>query len=101
MLCIGGPRDGKRYHVLHGNGFRVAVTEPVSYLDDYRYGGEACTKVEFTDYHAELFRTPQGDVEFWVPVGQTPLETITRLLESYEARRWSLRQKRCAEMPTY
>ena len=41
-------------------------------------------KVEFADYREETFYTPQGDVSFWVPEGQTLLDTITMLLESYE-----------------
>jgi hypothetical protein len=35
-------------------------------------------------YRAETFHTPQGDVEFWVPHGQTPLESITMLLDGFE-----------------
>ncbi len=37
-----------------------------------------------THYRAEKFFTPQGDVTFWVPRDQTPLQTITVLLECYE-----------------
>lgn len=80
MLCIGGPRDGQRYAVLHGTGFRVPIAKPVAVdapQSDY-------VEVEFADYRAESFHTPQGDVSFWVPAGQTPLETITMLLQSYE-----------------
>lgn len=80
MLCIGGPRARERYAVLHGTGFRVPVPERLSVTDPV---GDAL-KVEYFDYHAEVFHTPQGDVSFWVPVGQTPLETITMLLEAYE-----------------
>jgi hypothetical protein len=90
MLCIGGPRDGQRYAILHGTGFRVPVQQPDPELDDptsENYRPNKPIKIEFTDYRAELFHTPQGDVSFWVPVGQTPLETITMLLESYEQAR--------------
>lgn len=87
MLCVGGPRSGQRYAILHGAGFRVPVQQPAPEIDDptsENYRPNNPVKVEFTDYRAELFHTPQGDVSFWVPAGQTPLETITLLLESYE-----------------
>lgn len=79
MLCVGGPRAGQRYAILHGNGFRVPITDPAPIGDT-----SVAVEVKWADYRAEPFHTPQGDVEFWVPAGQTPLETITLLLESYE-----------------
>jgi hypothetical protein len=86
MLCVGGPRSGVRYAVLHGSGFRVPIRQQTTESDpdhvDYRPNK---VKVEFADYREETFHTPQGDVSFWVPNGQTPLETITLLLETYEA----------------
>jgi hypothetical protein len=88
MVCVGGPRSGQRFAILDGNGFRVPVQiEQGSAADPFSpdYQPNRPVNVEFTDYHAEQFHTPQGDVSFWVPVGQTPLETITLLLEHYEA----------------
>lgn len=81
MLCIGGPHSGQRFAVRGGNGFRVAVSPCTSVGDPTK--SESVT-VAFTDYRAEFFHTPQGDVSFWVPVGQTPLQTLTILLEVYE-----------------
>lgn len=89
MLCIGGPHDGKRFASHRGAGFRVPVLPDRIILD-----GDSFTRgqlegllaeIETVQYRAETFRTPQGDVSFWVPEGQTPLETITLLLETYEA----------------
>jgi hypothetical protein len=76
MLCVGGPRAGKRYTILHGSGFVVPVSEDLQ--------SDRPASIELRSYRAEVFHTPQGDVSFWVPAGQTPLETITLLLETYE-----------------
>ena len=86
MLCVGGPLSGQRYEVAGGAGFTVPVAPPL----DLRTIGPAMpdvVKVEFARYREERFHTPQGDVSFWTPTDQTPLETITLLLESYESRR--------------
>lgn len=82
MLCIGGPRAGRRYAILHGTGFRVPIAEQIP-VDPAGQERED-VKIEFADYRAEVFHTPQGEVSFWVPAGQTPLDTITMLLEAYE-----------------
>jgi hypothetical protein len=86
MLCVGGPRGGRRYAILHGVGFTVPVKLDASANDPSSedYQPNKPVKVEFTDYRSEVFHTPQGDVSFWVPANQTPLETITLLLEVYE-----------------
>jgi hypothetical protein len=80
-LCVGGPQAGKRYDaILHGSGFLV----PAKMETSAARPTSDPVKVEFTDYRAEVFHTPQGDVSFWVPAEQTPLETITLLLDYYE-----------------
>ncbi len=87
MLCIGGPLDGKRFAAQSGAGFRVPVRLETSMADPNSadYQPNAQVPVEITGYKSEVFHTPQGDVSFWVPTRQTPLETITMLLEAYEA----------------
>ena len=84
-LCVGGPRGGRRVAVRDGSGFRVPVldTGPLT-SSDFLPDDMAVGSVSFTTYRAESFHTPQGDVEFWVPEGQTTLETFTLLLETYE-----------------
>ena len=86
MLCVGGPRAGQRYAVLYGSGFRVPIKPDVPENDPQspEWQPNKPVKVEFADYREETFHTPQGDTSFWVPQGQTPLETITMLLEAYE-----------------
>jgi hypothetical protein len=83
MLCVGGVRARQRYAVLYGSGFRVPIMEDES-AENHNLNPPETVKVEFADYREETFHTPQGDVSFWVPEGQTPLETITMLLEAYE-----------------
>lgn len=87
MLCVGGPRAGQRYAVLYGSGFRVPIKSDVPQNDPSHpdWQPNKPVKVEFADYREETFHTPQGDTSFWVPQDQTPLETITMLLEAYEA----------------
>lgn len=86
MLCVGGPHDGRRMAILHGNGFRVPTTEEIPRDVRLEYDQPiAKASTRFVDYRAEIFTTPQGEVSFWVPKEQTPLETITRLLTVYES----------------
>jgi hypothetical protein len=86
MLCVGGGRAGQRYAALSGSGFRVPIKPYASENDpnhpDWRPNKPV--KIHLADYREETFHTPQGDVSFWVPNGQTQLETITMLLEAYE-----------------
>lgn len=89
MLCVGGPRGGQRYAVLYGSGFRVPIKSETEQNDPHspEFQPNKSVKIEFADYREETFRTPQGDVSFWVPANQTPFETITLLLETYEEAR--------------
>lgn len=84
-LCVGGPLDGKRFTAARGSGFRVPVCkEPMPDPASIDYLPNATVTVVDQRYRSEAFHTPQGDVTFWVPEGQTPLQTITRLLKVYE-----------------
>src|SRR5882724_13022762 len=84
-LCVGGPLAGKRYAILHGTGFRVAVRLDVPennrHSPDFKPNSQA---VAFHQYREEIVHTPEGDVSFWTPVGQTPLDTLKILLGAYE-----------------
>lgn len=93
-LCVGGPRDGQRVAILHGNGFCVPATEPekVAATDAYLHMRDEPVTVQWTNYRGELFHTEQGQVMFWVPADQTPLETITMLAEGYEQARRNSRR---------
>ena len=81
ILCVGGPRAGRRLKAEKGSGFFVAVLDQVAEQDP---SSSKTVKVDYTNYHAEVFTTAQGDVSMWVPDGQTHLETITMLLDAYE-----------------
>jgi hypothetical protein len=87
MLCVGGPLGGKRYAVrpnLTGFAVPIQISCAGTTPQDVDYRPNVSPPVEISYYHAETFHTPQGDVEFWVPDGQTPLETIMLLLDVYE-----------------
>jgi len=83
-LCIGGPCAGKKYDaVLYGNHFKVTVlptTIPSTVFDTT----DTPTEIKFVTYEIETFHTPECAVQFWVPEGQKPFETMKLLLESYE-----------------
>ncbi len=86
-LCVGGPLGGRRYEAKIGAGFCVPrLTEtgigPNPTAKDYM--PNAAVEARFTEYQHEVFHTPQGDVSFWTPKGQTPMETINILLGGYE-----------------
>lgn len=70
LLCVGGPLDRKRHGPTNQPGFTATML-----------GVDGFKPVR---YQMEIFHTPQGDVSFWVPEGQTPLETIKLLLSSYQ-----------------
>ncbi len=86
FLCVGGPLAGRRYAPESKTGFTVpartytAADDPAS--SEFR--PNKTIDAELVRYRVEPFHTPQGSVSFWVPERQTPLETITLLLETYE-----------------
>lgn len=85
MLCVGGPRDGTRISAKSGNGFSVPVRAPIPLPSDLDARPNATGTYVVVNYRREVFNTPQGEVSFWVPEKQTPLETMKRLLEAYES----------------
>jgi hypothetical protein len=88
MLCVGGPRDGERFSVPRNErGFRAPIIETAK-IDDWNARDlqqPVAVASKFVEYREETFHTPQGDVSFWVPEGQTSLQSITMLLEAYES----------------
>lgn len=80
-VCVGGPLAGKRYLAKSERGFRAAVrpkttlTVPLS---------DKITTIATVDYKRDSFHTTDGDISFWVPNDQTPLQTMTILLDNYE-----------------
>lgn len=78
MLCVGGPKDGAMLAILHGTRMRMPVYGPMAEYDPRK-------PTEFCDYRIETYRTPDGDISVWVPEGQTPLQTMRMLLDSYSA----------------
>jgi len=99
MLCIGGPSAGKRVNAMLGSGFCVSVQVEHSYSDPHSEDFQPNKKINLTYiyYRSEIFHTPQGEVSFWTPTDQTPLETITILLENYEAKQLDLSFRRAVD----
>lgn len=81
-LCVGGPRAGQRFEADRRSGFRVPVTPQLSVAVGPIPGDKV--QVEIMEYRAEGFHTETGDVWFWVPQGQSQLETMKLLLSTYE-----------------
>lgn len=86
MLCVGGPLSGRRFEAERGTGFTVPVAKPETTSDPEAEDYRPNATVEYVNHHykAETFHTPQGDVEFYSPHTQTPLESITILLDGFE-----------------
>ena len=86
MLCIGGPLAGQRHATHKESGFLYPIKEDIAANDQSHPDWQPNEPVAAVvgRYREDRFHTPQGDVSFWVPQDQTPLETITMLLESYE-----------------
>lgn len=83
-FCVGGPAAGQ-WREVHGNGFVVAKYHPGPSPTDIDYRPNATVDVQQIPYRGEVFYTPQGEILFWVPEQQTPLETLQLLVNAYEA----------------
>lgn len=81
-LCVGGPHAGQKYDIK-GNHFNVPIKKAGSTLSTSP-NDLVVETVETMTYVEETFHTHQGDITFWIPLGQTWFETMTLLLEAYE-----------------
>jgi len=88
MLCVGGPCAGQRFDAQTHVGFCVPIEVKYSYNDPHSEDFQPNKKIDVADvyYRSETFHTPQGEISFWTPTNQTPIETITTLLETYETK---------------
>jgi len=77
LLCVGGPLAGERKTILYGD--RLLGEERVAFA---QFNPRLAT--HYVEYRRQIFGTPQGDLSFWIPVGQTPMETMRLLCEAYE-----------------
>ena len=82
-LCIGGPKDGE-WVCSDKETFR-AVAHPVFALVVNDLSFVRPVPLKIVTYRREVFYTPQGPLSMWVPENQTAHETISRLLEIYQA----------------
>lgn len=76
-LCVGGPYDGRKIAVLNGSRFYAP-------LPRLGRGARLPMAAKMIAYAKQRIRTPDGDVSFFVPEGQSALGTMTMLLEAYE-----------------
>ncbi len=84
LLCVGGPRGGQRV-VASEYGFKAPSHKTRISVVDYPFkAGDALAEVEYTVYKADQISTPQGMISFWIPINQTPMETMTLLMDAYE-----------------
>jgi hypothetical protein len=83
-LCIGGPLAGRRYEVQVSDRFSTPAFRFFAPALSNETTPDSSTTLEIVDYHEQVFHSPEGAVSFWVPFGQTPLQTIELLLEAYE-----------------
>lgn len=93
-LCVGGPLAGQRFsseHEYFKTVDRPTLNSAALFLDD----PVVIKTVEEVTYRREFFHTPEGMASFWAPATQTPLESITLLLETYE--RWGVAHTECGD----
>lgn len=79
--------DGKRYASTHQY-FDVPEYPKfsVSNFNDNEVVGPVT--INHFRYRRESFGTPDGQITMWVPDGQSPIETMQRILKRYEENRW-------------
>ena len=88
-LCVGGPLAGKFYDTPHDHTrFDVRVLKASAGPAVTSKAGPAATsdevKIATMTYGIETMHDSRGnEISFWVPLGQTPLETMRLLLEAY------------------
>lgn len=82
-LCVGGPLSGRRYLAKSEHGFTVPLRPEISLKAQPHNAVDGIT-VETMQYKRDTFHTTDGDISFWVPNDQSPLQTMTILLDSYE-----------------
>lgn len=82
LLCIGGPYSGQRVELVNGDRFYVPAPARA------HVEGNACfglsRSLNSVAYVEQRVRTPDGEASFFVPEGQSALDTMTMLLEAYE-----------------
>ena len=85
-LCIGGPRDGRRY-TSEAPYFRAPLYRPISAISPMVPPTVQDT-INYVTYVAERIVTGRGasidEVWFWRPEDQTLGETVRRILDVYE-----------------
>jgi hypothetical protein len=77
LLCIGGPNSGQRVEFVNGDRFYAPLA---------RLGGAARLPIaeKLIAYVEQRIRTPDDDVSFFVPEGQSARATIALLFDAYE-----------------
>ena len=93
LLVVGGAHAGERHEITRisirpgepGARIRLPIRPKVSVVDfDAAVGPEVLT-AHYADYEWHRFTTQTGHVEVLAPVGQSPLQTLELLVETYAA----------------
>lgn len=84
-ICVGGPLGGQRKAVMEGSRFRIALNHwPTSSRAPFTEADmQEKVQVDIAVYIEERMHTPQGELFFWVPEGQTPRQTMEILVAGY------------------
>lgn len=101
-ICVGGPLSGKRYTIMYGRRFHIALRPKVDLPDLINMAQYSDDPVEtkYIEYEEQYFCHTSGRVIFWAPVGQSPTESLRLLLETYEAHHAPTPQAPRARTPT-
>lgn len=83
-ICVGGPHSGRHYLSVRDENFTCPVRRQKAAEFVVR-GDEPKQEIVHVTYVRQEISTPDGSVSFWVPEGQTPLETMTLLLERFRS----------------
>lgn len=80
VLCIGGPLAGQR-RVVRGDrdSFRVPISPGPPVTDFSHLSEPAPPQIQHIDYWSQTI----AGASFWVPAGQSYIQTMRLLLEAY------------------
>ena len=83
-ICVGGPKDGE-YISTDKSYFSIININPGQFCNYHRDPYEMLQTTQ-TTYELQTFGADRDRYKVWVPIGQTPSETMAILIHNYSGK---------------
>src|SRR5262245_60979933 len=83
FVCVGGPLAGKRYEA-EKDWFSTPMKQPGETWKQSPMEVNSNSVVSIVVYQETTFYTPDGGLTFWTPTGQTHMQSMEMLLDTYQ-----------------